>query len=276
MFGASRTSIAALREHLDALYSGDTKSSSDTGFGAAGEGLLAVVEVLGRERSLRIRLADPASSRERRSEIANSLFGQRISPLAYEILRLVIESRWASDADLVDATDEAGATLILMACETDGSLDRVEEEFFLFGRAIVANADLQMALTDPATEPGVKSGIVSSLLEGKAAPATVLLLAHTASQLRGRRIQDAVAALSELAGRRRGQLIAVVRTAIELSPTQQSRLAKALGRLHGRDIELNVIVDPSVVGGIEVQIGDEVFDGTISTKLELARRKLTS
>ena len=289
MFGASRTSIAALREHLDALYAGNTKQPAllkfigdlltsgikAAGFSTGGEGLLAIVDVLDRERSLRIRLADPASSPESRDAIANALFDGKVSPLALGLFRMIIDSRWSSDADMVDATEEAGATLLLMAAETEGSLDKVEEELFRFGRAIDANADLQMALTDPATSPEVKSGIVTTLLDGKAETVTVLLLSHTTSHLRGRRIQDAVTALSELAGRRRGQLIANVRTAVSLSKEQAKRLTKALAQLHGRDIELNVIVDESVVGGIEVQIGDEVFDGTISSKLEQARRRMT-
>ncbi len=289
MFGVSRTSISALREHLDALYAGNTKQPAllkfigdlltsgikAAGFANAGEGLLAIVDVLDRERSLRIRLADPASSPESRDAVANALFTDKVSPLALGIFRMVIDSRWSSDTDMVDATEEAGVTLILMAAETEGSLDKVEEELFRFGRAIDANADLQMALTDPATSPDVKSGIVTTLLNGKAEDVTIELLAHTTSHLRGRRIQDAVASLSELAGRRRGQLIATVRSAIDLSAAQQKRLQKALAKLHGRDIELNIIVDPSVVGGIEVQIGDEVFDGTISTKLEQARRRMT-
>lgn len=95
-----------------------------------------------------------------------------------------------------------------------------------------------------------------------------------AGSLRGRRIQDAVARLSELAANRRGRIIAEVRSAVELTDSQQQRLAAVLATLHGRAVELNIEIDPAVIGGIEVRVGDEVIDGTAATKLEQARRKL--
>lgn len=263
--------MAALQESLVSRF---TNASEKGAFEEAGNGLFAVVEVLGEERALRAMLADPAIASGTKTETIKTLFTGKVSDLTVELLTQIATSRWSSDADMVDATEESAATLVLMGAEAEGKIDRVEEELFRFGRAIDAYPPLQMALTDPASSADQKSGIVNSLLEGKAAPETVELVAHVTGSLRGRRIQDAVARLSELAAARRGRIIAEVRSAVELTDTQQQRLCAALATLHGRDVELNIEIDPAVLGGIEVRVGDEVIDGTAATKLEQARRKL--
>lgn len=270
MLGSSRVSIATLLDSLVARF----EQGLSEHFDAAGKSLLQVVDVLADERALRMNLADPSISSQAKAATVSQLFGSQISPLALEVLIEVVSARWSSDSDMVDAVEQAGYVQILMAAEKTGHIDRVEEELFRFGRAIDANPSLQMALTDPATSPAVKAGIVHSLLDGRATLETVLLVSHGAGSLRGRRIQDVIVSISELAAGRRGRIIADVRVAGPLSPTQEQRLAASLSALHGRLVELNVLIDPDVVGGIEVRVGDDVIDGTISSKLEQARRKL--
>lgn len=271
MLGSSRVSLAELNDSLHAQF--DSNSASD--LRAAGEGLLSTIEVLEGERALRATLADPSIGADQKTGVVNAILSGKVPELTVSVVREVANSRWSSDSDLVDAIEEAGATLVLMAAEKDGHIDSVEEELFRFGRAIDANPDLQMALTDPASQPEVKEGIVRTLLSGIAADETTIVVAHMAGSLRGRRIQDAIVRLSELAASRRGRVIADVTSAIELTSAQQQRLASALERLHGRQVELNVLVDPSVLGGIEVRVGDEVIDGTAASKLEQARRRLS-
>jgi F-type H+-transporting ATPase subunit delta len=203
------------------------------------------------------------------------LLAGKVTAGALDLIAETVALRWSTDRDMVDAMDEAGASLLLMAAEKQGRLDRVEEEIFRFGRAIDSNPDLQMALSNPAVEESRKAALTRQLLQDKADPLTVSLLTNATTELHGRPVQTAVAQLSELAAQRRGRVVAHVRSATPLTAEQSDRLTAALARIHHRDIQLNVTVDPSVVGGLEVRVGDEVIDGTLSTRLEAARRRLT-
>ncbi len=271
MIGASRTSLAALREAVNARFD----SADAAGLAADGQSILSFAGLLGRERTLRQTLADPAMAAGAKRGLLQRLLESRVGPGAFELIAETADQRWSTDRDMVDAMDEAGASLLLMSAEKDGRLDRVEEEIFRFGRIIDSNPDLQMALTNPAVDEQSKAAIVSQLLDGKADPLTVALLQTATTELHGRPVQTAVGDLSALAAQRRGRVVAEVRTAIPLSDEQSARLTAALGRIHHREVQLNVTVDPSIVGGLEVRVGDEVIDGTLSTRIEAARRRLT-
>jgi F-type H+-transporting ATPase subunit delta len=268
MIGASRDSLSALRESLDARR-------AEPGFEAVSADLLAVADLLGREKSLRVQLADGGRPEGARGGLAEALLANRVAPLALAVVRDVVDSRWSNDADLVDALEQLGAQAAFTVAEADGELDRVEEELFRFNRAVDSSADLQMTLTDPSLPSAAKSGIVRDLLVGKASPVTAALLEYTVGHLHGRRVDAAVSSLSDLAARQRERVVAHVRVAAPLDEGQQRRLTDALTRVKGRQVRLDVVIDPAVLGGIAVQVGDEVIDGTIAARLEQARRALT-
>ena len=177
---------------------------------------------------------------------------------------------------MVDAVEQLGAQAAFTVAEADGSLDRVEDELFTFSRAVDDSAELQLALTDPSVPASSKSDLVRDLVGGSAAPTTVALLAYASGHLRGRRPAAAVEDLARLASEQRRQVLAEVRSAIALDAEQHTRLAAALTRLQGRQVRVNVIVDPEVVGGIVVRVGDDVIDGSVSARLEQARRALSA
>jgi F-type H+-transporting ATPase subunit delta len=271
MIGASRTSLAALRESVNTRFDGADAAE----LAADGQSVLSFAGLLGRERALRQTLADPAMNAGAKRGLLERLLASRVSPMALDLITETVSARWSSDRDMVDAMDEAGQSLLLMSAEKEGRLDRVEDEIFRFGRIVDSNAELQMALTNPAIGEEQKSALTSQLLAGKVDPLTAVLLENVTTELHGRPVQTAIADLSALAAQRRGRVVAQVRTAIPLTPEQSDRLAAALGRIHHRDVQLNVTVDPSVIGGLEVRVGDDVIDGTLSTRIEAARRRLT-
>jgi F-type H+-transporting ATPase subunit delta len=269
MLGSSRESLTVLRASLDARR-------SDEGFASVSGDLLAVAGVLGDEKTLRQTLADSGQPSELRTGIATSLFEGKIAAPSMAVLRDVVAARWSSDVDLVDAVEQLGAQAAFTVAEADGTLDRVEDELFTFGRAVDESPELQLALTDPSVDAASKGALVRDLLGGAASPTSTAVLAYAAGHLRGRRPASAVEELARLASEQRRQVLAQVRSAIDLDPDQRTRLATALTRLQGRQVRVNVIVDPEVVGGIVVQVGDDVIDGSVSARLEQARRALSA
>ncbi len=237
------------------------------------EQLLAVSSLLAADKALRTALADAGESDESRVSLAQDVFATKVDPTAVELIAAAVGIRWSDGADLVDALDELGATVAFTAAEADGSLDRVEEELFRFGRAVDDNPSLQMRLTDPALSATGKAQLVRELL-AVATPTTTALLTHLAANLRGRRVDSALASLTNLAAAQRERVVAQVRVAIALDEAQTERLARALARFSDHQVHLNIVVDPAVIGGASVRLGDDVIDGTMLTRITQARRSL--
>ena len=174
----------------------------------------------------------------------------------------------------MDAVELVGFQAAFVVADKAGSLDRVENELFHFSRAVQASSELQMTLTDPALSSLAKSAIVGDLLGSKVDVSTLNLIKYVAGHLRGRRVDSVLATLGNLAAAQRNQVVAEVRSVIALDAEQTRKLSAALSKLTGKDVRINVAIDPSVLGGITVTIGEEVIDGSISARLESARRTL--
>lgn len=269
MFGSSRESLAALRAALQGRH-------ADPQLSAVANELLAIAAVLSAEKSLRVSLADAGTAANTRASVAQSVFGGKVSDTALAIVNEAIAVRWSHDADLVAAIETLGVQAACIAAQIAGSLDTVEEEVFMFGRAVAASPQLQMALTDPALPAVAKANVVATLLGGKTHEVTRQLLTHTVSHLRGARIDAAIDALLAVAADQRARLVAQVTTAVTFTDAQMIRLRAALSTITGRDINVNVVVDRAVLGGIQVRIGDDLIDGTVSSRLEAASRSLKS
>lgn len=267
MLGRSREALARQSDALDARRQA-------AGFDVLAGDLLAVADLLAREPRLRVALADSGQPEAARSAIARSVLDGRVSPLAAEVIEAAVADRWSSADDLVEGLEALGAQAAFAVAEADGSLDAVEEELFRFGRAVDASPELQMALTDPAGDAARKAGIVRDLLSGRTARATQQVLEHAVGHLHGRRIDSVIDRLVALAAEQRQRVVAEVRVAAPLDAEQERRMAAALSALHGRQVRLNVAVDPSVLGGAHVKVGDEVIDGTVASRLEQARRAI--
>ncbi|MGW2519762.1 F0F1 ATP synthase subunit delta [Streptomyces sp. NPDC001617] len=269
MNGASREALAAARERLDAL----TDSTSADAAKLADE-LAAVTALLDREVSLRRVLTDPAQAGEAKAELAQRLLGGQVGGQAVDLVSGMVRSRWSQSRDLVDALEELAATADLTAAQRAGALDDVEDELFRFGRIVSSNTELRAALTDRAATTSAKIELLHRLLGGRANAVTERLVTRLVTAPRGRSLESGLESLSKLAAERRNRLVAVVTSAVPLSDTQKQRLGAALAKLYGHTMHLNIDVDPEVLGGIRVQVGDEVINGSIADRIEDAGRRL--
>lgn len=167
------------------------------------------------------------------------------------------------------------AEAIFTVAQAEGALERVEDELYRFARAIEANADLRDRLTDPSIDTGAKLGVVTDLLAGRAHPQTVSAVAYVVQAGRARQLTQIADALGATGAASRSHALAEVRSAVPLDAEQQRRLSDAIRRSTGRDIDLRVVVDPEVVGGVSVKVGDTVIDGTLARRLTALRAALT-
>ncbi|UQA93078.1 F0F1 ATP synthase subunit delta [Streptomyces halobius] len=269
MNGASREALASARERFDAL-------TDDTSVDAAklAEELAAVTALLDREVSLRRVLTDPAQPGQARAELAGRLLGNQVGGPAVDLVTGMVRARWSRSRELADAIEELSYSADLVAAQRAGQLDDVEDELFRFGRIVASSGDLRRALTDRAATVPAKAELLRSLLGGRANPVTERIVTRLVVQPRGRSLEAGLDALSKLAAHRRGRTVAVVTSAVPLSDEQRQRLDAALTELYGRRIHLNLDVDPEVLGGVQIRIGDEVIDGTIAERLDEASRRM--
>jgi len=267
MLGSSGASFARLSDELGAAIDGGADGA------AIGDGLLAAASVLRDQVALRRAVTDPSKQPEPKAGLARAIFGDRVDSAATELIASASGSRWGSSTDLPEALGHLGVVAIVRAADRAGEGDRLEEELFSFGRLVIDNPQLRDALSDPARTAADKQALVRSLLEGKVALPT-LRLAEESLGSTYRTVSAAIDEYVRIAAEARTRLVATVRTATPLTEDQSTRLATALGREQQRPVHLNLIVDPEVVGGIHVEIGDHVVDGSIASRLDDARRRI--
>jgi F-type H+-transporting ATPase subunit delta len=260
MRGASRASYASLREQLTSGVSGDE--------------LFAVTGLLDAEHGLRRALSDPGKPADEKAAVAHQILRGKVSAATENLTAAATEQRWGSPSDLSDAVEEL-AIEATVAGAGKQQLDDLEDDLFRFGRLVAAEPDLRQALAGDVPAAG-KQSLVTDLLRGKVSPVALTLISQLVAHPRGRSLTASLDLAASIAAKRREQLIAVVRSAGPLSDTQQQRLARTLEAVYGHEIHLNVVIDPAVVGGISIQIGDELIDGTAASQLAAVRRKLAS
>ncbi|MEU9127093.1 F0F1 ATP synthase subunit delta [Kitasatospora sp. NPDC048540] len=269
MIGASREALAAGRENLQSLTDNTSVDSAKLA-----EELTAVTALLDREVSLRRVLTDPSRSGQDKAQLVSSLLSGQVSGETVDLVSGLVRSRWSGARDLVDSVEELSALAEITAADKAGALDDVEDELFRFGRVVSGSHELRSALTEPKAGTAAKAELIKKLLGGKANAGTVRLVTALVTNPRGRSLEQGLESYSKLAAARRGRVVALVTAAVPLSDVQKERLAAALAGLYGRQVHLNIAVDPEVRGGVRVQIGDEIIDGTVSSRLEGARQVL--
>jgi F-type H+-transporting ATPase subunit delta len=240
---------------------------------ALAEQLFAAVDALDGSGSLRRALTDPGRDGDDKASLVESLFGSYDARVVSVICDLA-RARWSEGSDLAAAIEAAGGLALLAVAQSTGVLHTVEEQLFLVERELTSSRDLLTALGDRSATAEGRLGILDSVLGGKVDAVTYALVARKVAAPRGYRLLNAVRELVNLAAERSNLMVASVTAAVELSAAQRKRLASILKETYGRDMQVNVAVDPEVLGGIKIQVGSEVVDGTVVARLADARRRL--
>jgi len=268
MQGSSRAAFAAGHDAFLATLGSGADGS------ALAEGLFAVTGALDSSASLRRALVDPSRDAAAKRSLVAGLFGPKISAAATGVLDVLVSQHWSDDHDLGDACEALAVETVVASAEAGGRLAVLENDLFRFGRVVAADSGLRDALSAHGGDDDAKVALVGALLEGRASAETIRLACQAAVSPRGRRFDRVLESYLEIAARRREQLTATVTAAVPLDDLQRQRLEQVLSRIYHRAVQVNVVLDPAVVGGVRVQVGDEVVDGTILRRLQEAERAL--
>ena len=166
------------------------------------------------------------------------------------------------------------AEALFSVVKAEGDLERVEDELYRFGKLLESNNDLKQALSEPGIDRSQRVKLLEDLLADKVSPHTLGLITFVVASERGRQLPDILEELGELAAEARNSVVAEVRSATPLDDKQRKALAQALGQATGQNVEVKVLVDPSVIGGVVAKIGDTVIDGSIKRRLEQLRERV--
>jgi F-type H+-transporting ATPase subunit delta len=169
---------------------------------------------------------------------------------------------------------EGYARALFEVARAEGTLDEVEDELFRFARSYESSDALRNALTDEQIPAAKRQAIVEDLLGGKATSTTTQLVSMVVGSGRGRDLPAIVDKLVARASSAKNLEVAEVRTAVPLTGDQQTRLAAALTNATGKQLNLKVVVDPSVIGGIVATVGDTVIDGSVRTRIDQLKSRL--
>lgn len=238
-----------------------------------GEALFGFAGLLDSSPSVRRAVTDTGRSGEDREALVRQLVGGRIDDATTDLLAAAVHERWSRASALTAAVEEFGVLAYLTAARAHDRLEAVEDEVFRFGQVVHAEPALRTALLDRSAPTDARRQLVRRLLEGKAAPETVQLVEHAVLDRRDRSIEADLDRITEFAAQLRQRRLAVVRVAAPLSQDHRDRLERALAAQAGGPVQLNVVVEPGLVGGIKVEIGDDVVDGTVVSRLQAARRQ---
>lgn len=269
MQGASRDALKSARQNLDALL-----RAGDADLDTLGDELFAVVALLDREGALRRALTDPGRSGDDRAALVRTVLSGSVSDTTVDLLMAVVQSRWSSGRDLPDALELLAAEVVVASAERARRLDALEDELFRTSRIVAGSPDLRVALADRSAPVETRVTLIEELLAGKVTDQTARLVRQAVTAPRGRSFDRSLETYAQVAADRRSRLVAHVTAAVPLTEQQQERLGRALASLYGHEIQLNIDVEPGLVGGVRVEIGDEVIDGAMSSRLDEARRGL--
>jgi F-type H+-transporting ATPase subunit delta len=262
---------SATREALGSALAAFAGLSSDAVTLQLTEELFAANRVIGDSSQLRALLSDPSIEPDQKKAAIAAVFGSAVHETTQQLLSVVAGSRWSSSHDLLEGIDELGYRA---AAESAGTTVSIDSELFDFATAVSSDDELELAVGSKLDDGGAKVQLVERLLSQKASPQTLAIVRHIVQTPGGRRIGAALQHAASIVADQAGLSIATVTSAAPIAPAQLARLQKGLAASHGRDLRINQVIDPSIIGGLRVQVGDDVIDGSVANKLSELRLQL--
>jgi F-type H+-transporting ATPase subunit delta len=270
MGAATRESTARAVSALDELLHPGLLGRLRGEPASLGDELLAAARAIGGSRQLASLLADPTVDPTGRGGIVRRVFGKPFDGRTVRLLEDVAGSRWSETGDLVGAIEELGFRALSLTHEDEP----IDAELFAFQRTLAREPDAELALGSTASPVEARVALVDRLLVN-ASPATRSIVRHVVELPNGRRPLEALERAEHIVSAARGRSVATAHVARALSDEQLQALEERLGTAYGRKIVVNQVIEPAVIGGVRISIGDDVIDGTVRSRLDDLRLRLT-
>ena len=273
MRSASRLALTDLLEKIGEIADG----LDDEGLSTLADDLTSVVALLIRESVVTRYLTQPSEDASSRVQLVERLVSGKIGQPALDVVKAAVAQRWSAQSDLVDAIELGAQQAQLIRAEKAGQVDEVEDQLFRFSRILDAQPRLAILLGNYEVPAQTRVQLLRNILESAGDGVNAIaaeLLAKTVELLRGQPAEVAVQSLAEVAVARRDEVVAQVSAAAELSDAQYTRLTEVLSRIYGHPVTAQVSIDPELLGGLAISVGDEIIDGTLSSRLAAAQTQL--
>lgn len=170
--------------------------------------------------------------------------------------------------------NKAYAQALFAVAAAESNLGPIQDELFQFGRILAGSDELRDRIADASMPASKRAELVEDLLGGKVSQTTVALVSMIVAAGRGRDLPAIVDQLDNLSASAGGKEVAVIRSAIELTEDQKTRLATALESATGKPVDIRVVIDPTVLGGIIATVGDTVIDGSVRRRLDQLKQAI--
>ena len=239
---------------------------------ATAEQLFSAARSIGGSLQLRAILADASTDVATKKSAITAVFGSSLDSTAFELLSAAASSRWSSDDDLLAGIEELGIRAAAASADADANL---EAELFAFGRAVTSSPDLELAVGSKLGDTDSKVALIETLLGQKVSAQSLTIVKHLVQQPRGRRIGAMLRQAASIVADQSGLAVATVTSARPIGAEQLGRLERGLSASYGKKLLINPVVDPAIIGGIRVQVGDDVIDGSVASRLHELKLQLT-
>jgi F-type H+-transporting ATPase subunit delta len=261
MIAATDARLSTLDRMLDDSQVGDSFATD----------MFAIVDALDASPTLRRAVTDPGTPEGARRALVHGLLDGKVGKAVVDLVAEAATLRWAGGRTFAAALERQAVRAQLVVADRRGELDDSEDQLFRFARLVESNPELRNMLGDRAIELSKRQELVAGLLRGRTNESTTVL-AKRAVAARERTFGHTIEGYVTLAAAQKNRALATVRVAKPLSSDQRNRLRTALSKQIGREVAIQEVIDPDVLGGVRVEIGDDVFEGTVSDRMEAARR----
>ena len=271
MHAASREALVVAMQRVDEIIDGSANPIPVAA--QTGTELFEVVEALDADRGLRVAAADSSATAEQRSGLVRTVFDGKVSPEALTAVADAAAQVWSNPREMRAGLVRMGRHSLLRSAAIQGQLPQVEDELFRLGRTLDAQPQLVQLLTDKNSTSAAKRDLLAKVLYGKVTAVTEALALQAIGRPDKNPVDD-LASLAELAAGLKDSTIARVTAATALTDAQENTLREKLNRIYGREMSIQTEVDPSLLGGLVIRVGDEIIDGSLANKFAQLRRDL--